>query len=326
MVDIKDIYNIKINFSVLISLIFDFIEKLVRIVVIYLTNLLPVKVIRDDKGVPFLYRYHLFALTKDGPGMCIHRFVKSDPDRGYHDHPWSNAMSFILCGGYEERILDSDNITYKTYYRDRFTFNHLSGKNNFHRVMIKEQCDAWTIFMFSKRAKTWGMIDLNGKYNAMSTTVIDQDGGWWHNVQKGLGVTHHLKHDGNVIATVDSIVICKEKVLLIKRGKDPFKDKWAFPGGRIEQKDKNIEAAAKRELSEETHLDIPLKYYKCVGNSTRDPRGFCLTNIFSANLDEIPPGVKAGDDAVDYEWFSLSDLPDMAFDHKQILEGFLKND
>ena len=54
MVDIKDIYNIKINFSVLISLIFDFIEKLVRIVVIYLTNLLPVKVIRDDKGVPFL--------------------------------------------------------------------------------------------------------------------------------------------------------------------------------------------------------------------------------------------------------------------------------
>lgn len=321
---VNNVWTTKVNYFSLLSLICDFIEQFVRILVIWFTNFLSVKVIRDDKGVPFLYRYHLFALTSDGPGMCIHRFVKSDPDRGYHDHPWSNAVSFILCGGYEERILNlEDKKTYTVHERNRFTFNYLSGQDNFHRVMIAPNRDAWTIFMFSQRAKTWGMIGLDGEYNAMSTSVVDQDGGWWHNVGKGFGINHHVKHEGNVVATVDSIVTHDDKILLIKRGKDPYKDHWAFPGGRIEQKDKDIEAAAKRELKEETNLDIPLKYYKTIGNSTRDPRGFCLTNIFICELDEYPSNVKAGDDAVDYEWFPLDDLPPMAFDHKKILTDFI---
>ncbi len=135
--------------------------------------------------------------------------------------------------------------------------------------------------------------------------------------------TNHMKHEGPVVATVDAIVIYDEKVLLIQRGKAPYKDLWAFPGGKIEQKDADMEAAAKRELKEETNVDVPLTYYKTIGNSTRDPRGFCLTNVFTSRLSELPPNVKAGDDAVDYKWCLLDDLPDMAFDHKQILEEFL---
>src|SRR5690606_34980876 len=100
------------------KIIGDFIEKIVRYVLVFVTDRLPVNVIRDDKGVPFLYRYHLFTLGFDGPGFCIHRFVKSDPDRGYHDHPWKKAISLILAGKYDERILkDKTSTEYDTYVR-----------------------------------------------------------------------------------------------------------------------------------------------------------------------------------------------------------------
>jgi 8-oxo-dGTP diphosphatase len=349
----------------MIKNICDFVELLLRWFITKLTNYLPVKVIRDDKGIPFLYRYHLFAFGDNGPGMCIHHFVKSDPDRGYHDHPWDRGLSFILCGGYDERIVYADSPvivenssklnlpvtsatenssklhlpvtsatensnklnselisqpTYTTHKRNRFTFNYLKGRDVFHRVMIDEGKDAWTLFLFQKRSKTWGMISLNGMYKAMSTSVMDQDGGWWNHVIKGLGLHQHLELKGKVIATVDSIILAESKILLIKRGKEPCKDLWALPGGRIESTDKDILFAAKRELKEETNLqDIDLTYVKTIGNSNRDPRGFCLTNIFIAELPTIPTIIKAGDDAVDFEWFDLNNLPEMAFDHKQII-------
>jgi len=168
------------------------------------------------------------------------------------------------------------------------------------------------------------MVTLDGKHQQMSTTVSDQDGGWWHFLGKGFGVHSHVEHSGKVIATCDSIILTDSKVLLIKRGKEPYKNCWAFPGGRIEQKDKNILEAAYRELREETNLtDVTLEYVKTIGNSTRDPRGFCLTNVFVAKLPEIPLGVKAGDDAVDYNWCHIDNLPDMAFDHKEILVEIL---
>jgi 8-oxo-dGTP diphosphatase len=319
-------------FKQIFKQLLDFIENVVRWFVIMFTNWLPVKVIRDDKGIPFLYRYHLFALTNDGPGVCIHHFVKSDPDRGYHDHPWNRGLSFILCGGYDERIVEKGKEKgidgkpkYVTHRRDRFTFNHLNGADIYHRVMIEEGKDAWTLFFFQKRSKTWGMLSLDGEYKPMSTTVNDQDGGWWNHVMKGLGLHQRLKHKGNIVATADAIVIAESKILLIKRGKEPYKGRWAFPGGRIEHTDNDLVAAAQRELREETHLqNIDLKFCHVVGNSKRDPRGFCLTVVFIAQLDKIPQTVKAGDDAVEYAWFSLKNLPEMAFDHREILDNALK--
>jgi 8-oxo-dGTP diphosphatase len=189
--------------------------------------------------------------------------------------------------------------------------------------MVDEGTDVWTIFVFQKRSKIWGMVSLDGQYKQMSTNVADQDGGWWNTAGKGLGVHSHVEHPGKVIATVDIAIFSEGKVLLIERGKEPFKQFWAFPGGRIEQSDTDILSAAYRELKEETNLsdtNVQLRYFKTIGNSTRDPRGFCLTNIFTGKLPEIPTsGIKAGDDAVNYEWFSLDNLPEMAFDHKQIL-------
>lgn len=315
------------------GLLLNFIENIVRWYVVMITNWLPVKVIRDEKGVPFLYRYHLFALTNDGPGVCIHRFVKSDPDRGYHDHPWHRALSFILCGDYTEKIvrkgeeldISSGKPKYTIKKRNRFTFNYLNGANIYHRVMIDEGKDAWTLFFFQKRSKLWGMLSLNGIYRTMSTTISDQDGGWWNFVIRGLGLHKRLKHNGNIVATVDTIVIAESKILLIKRGKDPCKGLWAFPGGRVESSDTDIISAAHRELREETNLqNINLKFCHVVGNSKRDPRGFCITIVYIGQLDTIPRDAKAGDDAVDYGWFDLGNLPNMAFDHREILDNVLK--
>lgn len=101
--------------------------------------------------------------------MCIHHFVKSDPERGYHDHPWNKALSFILCGRYDdcvigpsldgldERIINKkdEDGSYTTYPRNQWPFNYLNGVGSFHRVMIEEGGDAWTLFAFQKRSKTW---------------------------------------------------------------------------------------------------------------------------------------------------------------------------
>ena len=114
-----------------------------------------------------------------------------------------------------------------------------------------------------------------------------------------------------------------KKVLLIKRGKEPYKNYWALPGGRIEQKDDDIISAAKRELKEETNLDdIELEYVTTIGNNTRDPRGFCISNVFIGKLPEIHNHIKAGDDAVDYMWADIDDLPDMAFDHADLITTY----
>lgn len=309
----------------IVNIILNNIELYVKYFLLWIVNFLPVKIIRDDKGVPFLYRYHIFSLTNDGPGMCIHRFVKSDPQRGYHDHPWLYAVSFILSGRYEERIINPDRKTYETFQRNRFSFNFLSGFNNYHRVMIKDGEEAWTIFIFSKRAKTWGMINLQGEYYPMSTQVVDNDGGWWHNVKTGYEISTRVPLKKNIDATVDCIVMCDGKILLIERGKEPFKHMWAFPGGRIEYDDGCIDNSAKRELKEETNLEIELKYYKTIGDNKRDPRGFCITNIYVGKIQTMPTNIKAGDDAINYSWFDVKDLPLMAFDHKEILLEYLDN-
>lgn len=307
--------------------LFDWIADCIRDVVTKIVYMLPVKVIRDDKGVPFLYRYHVLTLWKDGPGICVHNFVKSDPGRGYHNHPWNRSFSFILCGFYEERILNPDYRSFKTKMRNRWTFNFLNG-DDFHRVMVDEENTPWTIFFHGSRCKTWSMVSLKGEEKPMSTQVSDTDSGWWKEAKLGKSVFEHLELNGNVITTVDIIVTCGLEVLLIRRGKDPFKGHWAFPGGRIDPTDTTAEGAAKRELKEETNIDVvqlkeKLRYQDVVSNRWRDPRGYTTSIVFRLMLCKYPEHIKAGDDAVEFRWFNIYNPPPMAFDHKQILESIL---
>lgn len=122
--------------------------------------------------------------------------------------------------------------------------------------------------------------------------------------------------------TVDVIVVHDNEVLLIKRLNDPFKDSWALPGGYVDEGEDIIEAAA-RELSEETNIkDLPLNQMGTYGKPGRDPRGWVVSVAYWSKL-ETKPAFKAGDDAKEAKWFPLAELPNLAFDHKEILNDFI---
>lgn len=130
--------------------------------------------------------------------------------------------------------------------------------------------------------------------------------------------------------TTDSLIfgydteIGSLKILLIKRKNEPFKNSWAIPGGFVDM-DETVEQCAKRELKEETNLDIENLFQLNVASKVdRDPRGRTVSVIFFA-LIQINYNVKAQDDAIDIDWFEISNLPELAFDHSEII-NFAIND
>ncbi len=126
--------------------------------------------------------------------------------------------------------------------------------------------------------------------------------------------------------TVDALVMGWSgtvwKVLLVRRLKDPFAGKWALPGG-FAGMEETLARACLRELEEETGL-VPesVSQYRVFDDPHRDPRHRTLTVVHTARLPETPP-VKGGDDAADADWFPVSELPPLAFDHAAIIGRFL---
>jgi 8-oxo-dGTP diphosphatase len=121
--------------------------------------------------------------------------------------------------------------------------------------------------------------------------------------------------------TVDSILIVDDEILLIQRGQDPFKGKWALPGGFVEEEEKVL-TAAERELQEETGISgIKLKEFATYADPGRDPRGRVVSLVYWARLKTKPKAI-GGDDAAEARWFSMKDLPELAFDHAKILQDF----
>jgi len=128
--------------------------------------------------------------------------------------------------------------------------------------------------------------------------------------------------------TVD-ICICtimddKLQVLLIKRKFPPFKDRWAIPGGFLDIKKKEgLNTCALRELEEETCVKgIPVYQLGTYGEPDRDPRMRVITTAYYALVPEslLPfESIEAKDDAKEYDWFPIKKLPEMAFDHDEIL-------
>ncbi len=125
--------------------------------------------------------------------------------------------------------------------------------------------------------------------------------------------------------TVDAIVFTQKNnetfVLLIQRGHEPFKGKWALPGGFVNM-DETLEEACKRELLEETGLKVDaMKQFKTFDAIHRDPRHRTISVVFSAEVHN-KENVAGGDDATKAEWFPIIALPPLAFDHAQILSEF----
>ncbi len=114
------------------------------------------------------------------------------------------------------------------------------------------------------------------------------------------------------------------KVLLVKRGIEPFKGKWAIPGGFV-RINENLEDAAKRELEEETGVkNVYLEQLYTFGNPKRDPRGRVITVSYMAPINSDMIKLEAKTDASMAQWFSVKKIPILAFDHKEILDYALK--
>ena len=127
--------------------------------------------------------------------------------------------------------------------------------------------------------------------------------------------------------TVDCVVFGLDladenlKVLLIQRDIAPFQGQWALPGGHVHQ-DEQLQAAALRELQEETGMtEIYLEQLYTYGQPGRDPRGWVISVAYYALVKMTNWQLQAATDARDVAWFSIHDLPDLAFDHNKIFEA-----
>ena len=125
--------------------------------------------------------------------------------------------------------------------------------------------------------------------------------------------------------TADMIVLTDEpepQILLIQRGDEPFKGCWAFPGGFMNM-DETTEQCARRELKEETGLDIEeVQQVGAYSTVDRDPRGRTITVAYISHVPQILP-VTGLDDAAEAKWGPSNALPPLAFDHAQILRDAL---
>ena len=109
------------------------------------------------------------------------------------------------------------------------------------------------------------------------------------------------------------------EILLIQRGNPPFQGRWALPGGLLEPEE-DLDVCARRELEEETGVTgLPLEQLHTFGVPHRDPRGRVVTvaHYTMVRAERLKP--RAGSDAARVGWFAVDGLPDLAFDHAEII-------
>lgn len=131
---------------------------------------------------------------------------------------------------------------------------------------------------------------------------------------------YHYKYP-HLSVTTDCVIFGFDgsnlKVLLVQRGIEPYKGRWAFPGGFLRM-DESAEEGALRELREETGLQgAYIKQFHTFSDPKRDPRERVITIAYYA-LVKLQD-VIGGDDAAQARWFALNEVPSLAFDHDQIL-------
>ncbi|MGD1946781.1 MAG: NUDIX domain-containing protein [Croceivirga sp.] len=127
----------------------------------------------------------------------------------------------------------------------------------------------------------------------------------------------------NIQLTVDAVVFGYDSgnisVLLVKRKFEPFKNAWALPGGFVLE-DESLEEAVERELAEETGVKINyLEQLYTFGGIGRDPRGRVVSIAYFGLVKPNAFKLTASTDAKEANWFNIEKLPELAFDHKKIL-------
>ena len=127
--------------------------------------------------------------------------------------------------------------------------------------------------------------------------------------------------------TVDCVVFALDaaglQVLLVQRGVEPFRGRWALPGGFVREGE-SVDEAARRELREETGLrDVFLEQLFTYGEPNRDPRGRVITVAHYALVRASDHRAKASTDARAAAWYGVRAVPALAFDHQKILDAAL---
>lgn len=143
-----------------------------------LTGYLQCRIIKVAPGPnsepePYLERYRLLELPL-GAKVYIHRFLASDPDRGYHNHPW-NSISFPLVGGYLEHRFHPVEPVERAAFPGGY--NRIR-QENFHRVDLLG-VDAWTLFFRAGTGNGWGFIYKAQPYGGDWKKDRAEGFSWW---------------------------------------------------------------------------------------------------------------------------------------------------
>ena len=136
-----------------------------------------------------------------------------------------------------------------------------------------------------------------------------------------------MAYISKIFVTVDVLIVktfeLEQQILLIKRKNHPFRDCWALPGGFVDENE-DLEQAAIRELVEETQVKAShLEQIGAFGKPDRDPRGHMVSIAYLGKVATNTIAI-AADDAKEIGWFSVTNLPSLAFDHSAIIEAGLQ--
>jgi len=156
----------------------------------WLSGWLRCRIINGNNGEPYLERYALLRLP-GGRSLYLHRFLDSDPDRGLHNHPWTRALGLVLSGGYKELRLNGQagNGAVAERTLRPGAFNHIGG-DDFHRIVLPEGREAWTLFMHTPKVKDWGFLTPgpDGGQVYRDHEEVANEGShrqWWHTAPRG---------------------------------------------------------------------------------------------------------------------------------------------
>lgn len=140
------------------------------------------------------------------------------------------------------------------------------------------------------------------------------------NIPQDYDPSNYDRPSVTVDVVIFSLVDEDLQVLLVKRKYAPFANMWAIPGGFVRMEE-SLEEAAARELAEETGVkDVYMEQLYTFGRPNRDPRTRVITIAYFALVPHDAIQHRPGDDAAETRWFSMFDLPNLAFDHHDILE------
>lgn len=226
-------------------------------------------------------------------------------------------FGFISMSAYNARFGED----FRTVYKTQIEFL----EDNYLMEFVDEDTFMLTDY---GAAHLYGIIPLF--YSERSIEEMFTMSDRWLNDKKGedifLAKYKRSDYEAPSVA-VDLIVFNKDKskILLINRADHPYVNKLAFPGGFYLQTDDTVEAAATRELVEETSVDIRItedNLLKITSNKGRDPRGWVISVAYMVLFDEKCIRPRANSDALYANWVNVDSIKkdNMAFDHFEILQ------